>query len=321
MGMDIRRPFSTTDRRHREMDFSINVIRNKKKYVYVLTDGCLLDEQNFISQTDGLITDLDTLDDDTIQNSAFYVWFSVDENCVKPIRRIIQCGGLFIPPTGFEKHQYDRTSKFVTQSIIESRDRVNGLFGPYQLHENICQAVDLTQNIEGDFLEMGVYTGSSGCTAMAHMRNRGIKRKCWLMDTFDGFTYNEAAISSDIIWGGTHLMNKDSKIQELQNKMSNIGQDFSLVVGNIVTDSIPSEITKLALVNVDVDLYDATKAGLEKTSPFVQKGGIIMCEDPTATPGLYGAFVAMTDFLATDEGKKYCKVYTTTHYLLLKTEM
>jgi hypothetical protein len=319
--MDINYPFTSTGQNHAGKDFSVNTLRGLKKHVFVLTDGCPIYDIDFISSTDGLLTNLDHLSDETIGNSAFYVWFSVDENCVEPVRRIIKCGGLFIPPMSFDKHQYHRTSRYVTESINEANNRTGGVYGLYQLFENICQAVDITQDVEGDFLEMGVFTGSSALTAMIHMRNRGIQRKCWLMDTFEGFTYNEATASSDIIWGGTHLQNVNSQIESLQNKMAGVGQDYSFVVGNVIADPIPPEIKKLALVNVDVDLYDATKAALEKSSPFVQKGGVIMCEDSTATPALYGAFVAMSDFLNTDEGKKYFRVYTTTHHLLLKKEM
>jgi hypothetical protein len=138
------------------------------------------------------------------------------------------------------------------------------------------------------------------------------------MDTFEGFSYSEAAASADGIWSGTHLMNSGPQQALLAHKMKNVGQDFQLVKGNICADQIPGEITKLALANVDVDLYDATLAGLTKVAPLIQPRGVIICEDPTGTPGLYGAFVAMDDFLCSQEGRKFVRVFLKTQYFLIK---
>ena len=67
---------------------------------------------------------------------------------------------------------------------------------------------------------------------------------------------------------------------------------------------MPADITKIALANIDVDMYDATLAGLRKVAPLIEPRGIIICEDPASTPGLYGAFVAMEEFLASEVGKE-----------------
>jgi hypothetical protein len=154
---------------------------------------------------------------------------------------------------------------------------------------------------------------------MTHMRNRGVHRSCYLMDTFEGFTYAEAGTSADGIWSGTHLMAANPQQALLQQRMREAGQDYHLVKGNICADSIPGAIQKLALVNVDVDLYEATLAGLVKTAPLVQPRGVIVCEDPASTPGLYGAFVALEEFLASPEGRKFVKVFMGTQYFLIRT--
>jgi hypothetical protein len=102
--------------------------------------------------------------------------------------------------------------------------------------------------------------------------------------------------------------------------MRNVGQDFRLVTANICADNLPSEIKSLALVNVDVDMYDATLSALHKVAPLVTHRGIIICEDPAATPGLYGAFVAMEEFLASENGRKFAKVFLGAQYFLIKVE-
>lgn len=218
----------------------------------------------------------------------------------------------------FSKTSYKHVSAHVGATLAESHAAVGELFCGETLHENICQAVDMTRDVEGDFLEIGVFTGSSAVTAMTHMRNLGVKRKCYLMDTFEGFTYSEAGASADGIWSGTHLMAAAPQQALLLQRMKNVGQDFELVKGNICADPVPARIQKLALVNVDVDMYEATLAGLIKVAPLVQPRGVILCEDPASTPGLYGAFVAMDAFLKTEEGQKFIRVFLGTQYFLIK---
>lgn len=311
-------PFSSTGFNHRERNFSIEEIRKVKDCVFILTDMKAFQDLELMLACDGILSSLDGMSDDEIAESAFYVYFSVDDLCVEPIRRIIACGGMFIPPMQFSKTNYARVAASVAGTLAESNAAVGELFGGEELHENICQAVDMTRDVEGDFLEIGVFTGSSAVTAMTHMRNRGIRRKCFLMDTFEGFTYSEAASSADGIWNGTHLMNAAPQQGLLGHRMKDAGQEFRLVKGNICADPIPAEIKKLALANVDVDMYEATLAALNKVAPLIQPRGIIICEDPTGTPGLYGAFVAMDDFLRSGEGKKFVRVFLRTQYFLIK---
>ena len=83
--------------------------------------------------------------------------------------------------------------------------------------------------------------------------------------------------------------------------------------------SLPSILNKIAVANIDVDLYEATAAALIKVAPLVVKGGIIICEDPTSTPGLYGACVAMHNFLQSNaEGRKFLPVFKGGQYFLIK---
>jgi hypothetical protein len=318
--LDIVKPFSSLGYQHREKRFSVNDVRKLRKYAYVLSDIEPFNDLELLSQCDGHVTSIEGWDAEKIRNSAFYVFFSVDDLCLEPIRKITAAAGLYIPPMSFSKTNYSRVAMHVAQTLTESERHVGHLGGGPELHENICQAIDITREIEGDFLEIGVFTGSSAVTAMTHMRNCGIRRKCWLMDTFEGFSYDDATRSADVIWGGTHLVAKENHLEILRDRMCDVGQDYEFVTGNICADPLPAAVKQLALVNIDVDMYEATAAALAKSSPLLQRGGILMCEDPTSTPGLYGAYVAMTEFLESREGKKYTRIFVKTHYFLLKTE-
>ena len=81
---------------------------------------------------------------------------------------------------------------------------------------------------------------------------------------------------------------------------------------------MPDKIEKIVVANIDVDILDATRDALNKVDEKMVKGGIIICEDPTSTPGLIGAFYAMVKFLETLKGKNYMKLHLLGQYFLIK---
>ena len=81
---------------------------------------------------------------------------------------------------------------------------------------------------------------------------------------------------------------------------------------------MPESIENIVVATIDVDMYDAIRDALNKVSPKVVKGGIIILDDPTCTPGCIGAFYAMEKFLETEMGKKYMKLHLIGQYFLIK---
>jgi hypothetical protein len=189
------------------------------------------------------------------------------------------------------------------------------------IHGNICQAIEQTKHLEGDYVEIGVFKGGSALTALNYMKHANIKRKSYLLDTFDGFNYDEAKKSSDLGWSGTHkLWGEEQTMNRISTLLSEECPtlEFKLIKSNICKDEMPLEIKQIVVTNIDVDIMDATYSALEKVSDKIVVGGIIIAEDPTATPGLMGAFVAMENFLKTETGKKFMKLHLTGQYFLIK---
>lgn len=306
--------------KHREISYAPQDLRKKRTNLYILTDMKPIVNAGFAMQTDGIIDNLDNFSDELISNSAFYIEFSRGDIAVPFIRRIIKNNGLFAPPPDFNRKAYEA---FSTHASITHNEIINALqsnyFGDRESEMQICQAVEITKDLEGDFVEIGVYSGTSALTALVHMRNIGVKRKCWLLDTYSGFNYAAAKNSSDVIWDGTHQMQPDLTIERIKNLVSNTEQEVHVVPNEICSQQLPQEITKIALAHVDVDLYDAVLAALVKIGPMVVNKGIIVLDDPSSIPGLYGAYVAMKDFLETELGKNFVCVHTTTKHFLIKT--
>ena len=306
--------------RHREVCYDPGKLRERRKFVYILTDIPVAFIGAFIEQTDGVVESLSEFSDAHIAESAFYVYFDRAETAVPYLRRIKDCGGLFAPPPMFDKVPFQA----VSARALDSYNEAGSILGhePFmglEVHMQLCQAVELTRHLQGDFVEIGVFSGSSALTALTHMRRLGIRRRCWLLDTYAGFNYKAAEESADVIWSGTHLMDPGRTMARIESLMSRTGQEIHVVPNEVCSDHLPDEIRAVALANIDVDMYDAVASALNKVAPLVIHRGIIVVEDPASTPGLYGAYLALNEFLESDLGGKFVGVRTTTQYFLIRT--
>lgn len=152
------------------------------------------------------------------------------------------------------------------------------------------------------------------------MQNTNIKRKAYFLDTYCGFHYEEANNSCDVHWDKTHKIDEPHiVINKIKNNLSHIKNiDFKLIKNNIISDELPSEIKKIAVANIDVDIYEGVYAAIIKVAPLISKNGIIICEDATSTPGLIGAYFAMEKFLKSDMGKNFIKIFMRSQYFLIR---
>lgn len=254
------------------------------------------------------------------ENSLVIVYYTVDDLVLPILEHIIENNIKFIPIGGSDKksNRFSRHAVLDTlMKTLQKKDRLSHLRNI--IHENICQALEYTKDLEGDYVEIGVYKGGSAYTAMMYCQLNSINRKFYLFDTFDGFNYEESSESSDILWKGTHkLFGVNETIEYLNKTFSEFEGNYSLIPSNIINDQLPEEIKKISLANIDVDLYEATYTALEKVSKLMVKGGIIICEDPKSTPMLYGAYYAMEKFLSSDHGLDFKKIDMIGQYFLIK---
>ena len=282
-------------------------------------------ERQLIPKNFEVCSSLSELTAGQIKAGTFVPLFTCDDLALPNLRAIRDCGGKFVSPKMAHKHSYRFVDSYALRALeitASSARRISHF--DVGIHENICEAVRITSRLEGSFVEIGVYKGGSALTALSMMTllsesGKGVKRDAWLLDTFEGFSYGEAFSSPDSGWADTHqLFGVAATIEFVSETLSRAGHEFRLRQCEIIHDELPSEIQKIALVNMDVDLYDATAAALNKVGPLVVPGGIIICEDPASTPMLYGAYMAMHDFLETAEGRNFTPVYKTGQYFLIR---
>jgi len=206
----------------------------------------------------------------------------------------------------------------IKKTFEQKKDTSGNNLTTLNTHENICEALEITKNVEGDYLEIGVYEGGSALTALNYLNQINLKKKTYLLDTFEGFNYKDSENSSDVIWHKSHFIDNEEKTKVFLKEILKDFSNYELITNNICKDDLPEKIKSISLAHIDVDLYEATLEAIKKVSRRLSKNGIIMCEDPVNTPVLYGALYAMENFLKSEEGKGFIKIFKKNHYFLMK---
>lgn len=223
--------------------------------------------------------------------------YESDENLLEAIRLINSKTNLFY----YCPFRYLPAARYIHRNSAAKQILISQFKLKYQKFdladfENIIQALEITRDRSGDFVEIGVYKGDSACIALEYMQVTGIQRKSYFFDLFEGFTNSSSEQSNDAVWLNSHIDTSLNKVEQLLNSYPNV------TVGklDIIKQELPSSITEIALCNIDVDIYEAVTFALRKVAPLVKKGGIIILEDQGHTPFLAGGFTATMDFIKTD---------------------
>lgn len=298
----------------------------QRKYVYILTDSPQLFPKEFIDKCDGIFNDLNDITPQQMKESIFYIYFSRGDFYLKPLERIIKDGGRFVSANYLPRIPFWMNNFF----CIGIYNQITYLLqkqpmGSIEELSALMQAVEQTRNLEGDYVEIGVFSGSSALAALLYMQRINIKRKCYLLDTYTGFNYETAKKSPDMKWDNTHFSWKgfsfkgQNAIDRIKGLTACTGQDVKAFQFDVCCDDLPNSIKQIAMANLDVDLYEVVLRGLQILAPLMAKGGIITIEDPTCTHSLAGAYYALHEFLESNEGRHFINLRTlTTHFLIKK---
>ena len=230
------------------------------------------------------------------KNDAVYVLaYNFDFNAKKAINELNKYNLKFLSldQYGNPQARYFHINKKAYQVLTEEfNNSRKSHFCPIDF-ENIFQAIEATKNLSGDFIEIGTFQGASARATLNYINKSDIKRKCYFLDTYEGFTYEEAQNTSDILWTNTHTETSIDAVKEYLSKYNN----FECIQSNIITNDLPDYIQQICVANIDVDMYEAVKAALYKVKDKVVTNGIIICEDYGHTPALIGAQKAVDEFL------------------------
>jgi Macrocin-O-methyltransferase (TylF) len=140
----------------------------------------------------------------------------------------------------------------------------------YGLYRNVQNI--LADGIPGDLVEIGVYRGNSA--RLLAVLARRARRRLYLFDTFSGFhERNLRGTDSDkkISFKNTSL----ERVKRLVN-LDNVVYVPGVFPDSVSTIELPEQF---AVVHLDCDLYEPTKAGLEEFYSHVSPGGLVIVHD------------------------------------------
>jgi len=130
------------------------------------------------------------------------------------------------------------------------------------------------EGVHGSFAELGVYKGESA--AVLHEMDPG--RKFHLFDTFTGFPPRD--LSHETGEASTYTPDRfsDTHVHDVLRKISG-NENILLHPGYFPETTSPVTDEVFALVNLDADLYQPTRAALEFFYPRLSPGGVIFIHD------------------------------------------
>jgi len=162
-----------------------------------------------------------------------------------------------------------------------------------------------TVDIPGDIVECGVFKGASFVrfAAFRELLCNPAAKKLIGFDAFGEFPSTAFELDQkpkDIFVNnsGNSGISKDQLYQVLEHKKVN--KNVELIQGDVL-HTLPEYLKnnphlRISFLNIDVDVYEATKACIEHLFDRVVKGGVILLDDYVSI--FPGANKAIEDFLA-----------------------
>jgi len=167
------------------------------------------------------------------------------------------------------------------------KQRIGKLIAHYELFK-------MSQNIEGEILECGVFKGAS-LVRFAMFRNlfqSKYEKKIIGFDSFAEFPQTEFEADKKlrdhiVKEAGEQSISTEQLMEVLKNKSCD--ESVELIAGDI-TVTLPQYVKlnpdlKISLLNLDTDIYEPSVTILENLYPKLEKGGILILDDYNVFPG------------------------------------
>ncbi|HEY6816349.1 MAG TPA: TylF/MycF/NovP-related O-methyltransferase [Croceibacterium sp.] len=150
------------------------------------------------------------------------------------------------------------------------------------------------RGIPGDIVELGVWRGGQSMTAALTLERVGGNRRLWLYDTFAGMpepgehdfkaATGESAMAQ---WNKTQDGKGFSQwccasLEDVQANLGSTGHRDVRYVQGMVEDTLrePANLPdQIAILRLDTDWYESTKAELDILYPRLSPGGVLIIDD------------------------------------------
>nr|WP_294504472.1 TylF/MycF/NovP-related O-methyltransferase [uncultured Rhodopila sp.] len=130
----------------------------------------------------------------------------------------------------------------------------------------------LADGVVGDIAELGVYKGNSAALLAHYARTNG--RTLYLFDTFDGFVPEDFSAQDP----NREMGFRDTSVEFV---LENTGTEAVECIKGRFPGTLTQEISarSFAIVHIDADLYQPTKAGLDFFYERLSPGGMLIVHD------------------------------------------
>ncbi len=183
--------------------------------------------------------------------------------------------------------------------LTSDKKRILKLLDHYEIYKKIL-------NVKGDIIECGVFKGASLIRFLTFrdLIERQSKRKVIGFDAFGKFPHpnkNYKNNKADKIFAKRHDdniglgINMDSLKKYLKKKKIT---NYKLVKGDVLK-TLPNYLKKnkklkIALLHLDLDVYEPTRFALNNLYKYIAKNGIILLDDYSH---IQGATLAVDEFI------------------------
>jgi O-methyltransferase len=205
---------------------------------------------------------------------------------------------------------YLKKAEFPSESILKTiiaspvqANRNNGSDWPERAHtmigmlrlNNLHNCLDEVRknNIEGDFIETGVWRGGACIFVKKYFQLHGMNKKVFVADSFEGLPKPEHPEDE-----GDH----HHTMKFLQVSLDEVKNNFSLhqaLDENVIflkgwfSDTLPNnqQIKKLCILRMDGDMYKSTMDVFESCYHKVENKGFVIIDDYSAVRGCQRATI------------------------------
>jgi len=168
---------------------------------------------------------------------------------------------------------------------------------PSQLLELAKQL--LSVQVPGPAVEVGCNQGWTTCFLVEALKEQGVKRDYVCIDTFSGFTPEDAGFEYKMRGKAAGLYDDSFSFSDpdwLKASISRFGYTNVSVQKADATTFDYQALGQIAFALVDVDLYRPVRASLERILPNMRRGGVIIVDDCDPRHDLWdGAYHAYTE--------------------------
>jgi O-methyltransferase len=165
----------------------------------------------------------------------------------------------------------------------------------------VLEAIATTREVPGDVVECGVYQGSSLGTLGLYLKESGLPKRLWGLDSFQGFP---SATAHDLIGGVLPTKSQPAYFADTSEELVHrlvrrlrLEGLVEIVAGYFEETCASLPVSAISVLWLDCDLYSSYKTCLEHLYPRVSPEGRIIF-DEYYSKKYPGARVAVDEFFA-----------------------